>query len=277
VRGIALLLWIAGLAISAPAVNAQGDGGAYRIGPKDLVEIKVFEEPQLNGERRVDEDGNVTLPLIGDVAAAGLTEAEFAARLTSVLSKYMQRASVEIHVREFRSRPISLIGAVKEPGPLPYSGRWTLLEALTAAGGMAEGHGDVIYVLRRAENGLTDQVTVSVSDLMVKADPDANLPLFANDLVNVPPAEKVVVYCLGEFAQAGALTFDGGERVTLLAAIAHAGGLSDRAARMIQINRKGADGRSEELQVDYKRVLAGKDPDIELRAGDVLVAKESFF
>lgn len=265
------------LTLVAPQARAQGDGGAYRIGPKDLVDIKVFEEPQLNGERRVDEDGNVTLPLIGDVQAAGLTEAEFAARLTEVLSKYMQRASVEIHVREFRARPISLIGAVKMPGPLPYSGRWTLLEALTAAGGLADAHGDVIYVLRRAENGLTDQVTISVADLMVKAYPHANLPLFANDLVNVTPAEQVVIYCLGEFANAGVITFAGGERATLLSALAHAGGLSDRAARTIQINRKGADGKSEELRVDYKRVLAGKDPDIELRAGDVLVAKESFF
>jgi polysaccharide biosynthesis/export protein len=261
----------------AVATHAQGDGGAYRIGPKDLVEIKVFEEPQLNGERRVDEDGNVTLPLIGDVPAAGLTEAEFATRLTSVLSKYFQRASVEIHVREFRSRPISLIGAVKQPGPLPYSGRWTLLEALTAAGGLIEGYGDSIYVLRRAENGLSDQVTISVADLMVKALPSANLPLYANDLVNVPAAEKVIVYCLGEFATAGALTFAGGERVTLLAAIAHAGGLSERAARTILIKRSGAGGRAEEFEVDYKRVLAGKEPDPELRAGDVLVAKESFF
>lgn len=258
----------------------QADSGqtAYRIGPRDLVEIRVFEEPQLNVERRVNEDGALTLPLIGDVPAAGRTEAEFAAQLKALLeSKSLQRASVEVRVRELRSRPISLIGAVKQPGPLPYSGRWTLLEAITAAGGLVDGHGDVIYVMRRAENGLSDQVSVSITDLMMKALPRANLPLFANDLVNVPAAAKVTVYCLGEFTTPGAITFQGGERVTLLAAIARAGDLTDRAARTILIKRQGRTGAAAQIEVDYKRVLAGKEPDPELQEGDVLMAKESFF
>ncbi len=281
-RGISASLALALLA----ALPALGQGAArnpgYRIGPKDLVAIQVFEVPELNVERRVTEDGKINLPLIGDLAASGLTENELAERLKTLLeSKYVQRASTSIEVREFRSKPIAVIGAVRQPGNLAFSGRWTLIEAITAAGGLAESHGNVIYVLRRAENGLTDQVAIDADDLMVRADPRANLPIFANDLINVPATVEVTVYCLGEVGKPGALAFKSTDRITLLAAIARAGGLTDRAARKIMIKRAkpgpAAPGQHGEQTVDYKRILAGRDPDVELREGDVVVVKESFF
>ena len=158
--------------IGVPAAAQTPSVSGYRIGPKDLIEVKVFEVPELNVERRVAENGAGQLPLIGDVPAAGLTAAEFAPRLKELLeAKYVQRASVAVEVREFRSKPISVIGAVKTPGPLAFSGRWTLLEALAAAGGMSDDHGDYIYVMRHAENGLSDQVAIRVEDLMVRGRP----------------------------------------------------------------------------------------------------------
>jgi polysaccharide export outer membrane protein len=189
----------------------------------------------------------------------------------------MQRASVAVQVVEFRSRPISVIGAVKAPGNLGFSGHWTLLEAVAAAGGLAESHGNVVYVLRRADNGLSDQVTIDLDDLMVRGDPRVNIPIFPNDLINVPVTVEVTVYCLGEVTKPGALAFKSSERITLLAAIAHAGGLTDRASSKILIKRGlRADG-PQEINVDFKRILAGKEPDIDLWQGDVIVVKESFF
>jgi protein involved in polysaccharide export with SLBB domain len=75
----------------------------------------------------------------------------------------------------------------------------------------------------------------------------------------------------------GALAFDGGERVTLLAAIARAGGLTDRASKKILIKRRSRSGEEIELTADYRRVVSGKDPDPELEEGDVIVVQESFF
>jgi len=271
------------LALVASPLAAQGRNPGYRIGPKDLVAIQVFEVPELNVERRVTEDGKINLPLIGDLPASGLTENELAERLKVLLeSKYVQRASTSIEVREFRSKPIAVIGAVRQPGNLAFSGRWTLIEAVTAAGGLAENHGNVIYVMRRAENGLTDQVAIDADDLMVRADPRANLPIFANDLINVPATVEVTVYCLGEVGKPGALVFKSTDRITLLAAIARAGGLTDRAASRILIKHTGKPGasgagRAGEQTVEYKRILSGKAPDVELREGDVVVVKESFF
>ena len=234
--------------------------------------------PELNVESRVSESGMVNLPLIGDVPAAGLTETEFAARLEELLeSRYVNRASVSVQVTEFRSRPITVIGAVKTPGNLAFSGRWTLLDALAAAGGLADNHGDVIHVLRRADNGLTDQVEIPVDDLMVRGDPEANLPIHANDLINVPARVEVTVYCLGEVRQPGAIAFRSTERITLLAVLARAGGLTDRASKKMLVKRRTGDSLGEEIEVDYRKVLAGKDPDLALGEGDVVVVKESLF
>jgi len=189
----------------------------------------------------------------------------------------LARASVDVQVVEFRSRPIAVIGAVKQPGNLGFSGRWTLLEALTAAGGLAENHGNVVHVLRRADNGLSDQVTISLDDLMLRGDPKVNIPIFANDLINVPGTVELTVYCLGQVNRPGALEFKSNERISVLAAIAHAGGLTDRASNKIQIKRAAGTSGPRELTVDYKKIIAGKEPDLELRQGDVLVVKESFF
>lgn len=280
-KKIAAHLLVLLLVVWTSAANPQGTQGkdpAYRVGPRDLLDIRVYEAEKLNGERRVSEAGVINLPLLGDVPVAGKTTGEIAQILKRLLEdKYVQKASVDVQVLEFRSRPISVIGAVKQPGNLGFSGRWTLLEALTAAGGLTENHGNVVHVLRRADNGLSDQVSIDLDDLLLRADPRVNIPIFANDLINVPGTVEVNVYCLGEVARPGALTFKSNERITLLTAIAHAGGLTDRASRRgIRIKRTGAGG-PQEISADYNRIVAGKEPDVELRQGDVIVVQEAFF
>ena len=284
-NGISRVAWggVCALAtlLSCVPLVAQGstsDGPAYRIGPRDLVAIRVFEEPKLNVDLRVNDDGTIRLPLVGRVDAEGLTEDELTQRLKGVLEEeLLQRASVSVEILEYRSRPISVIGAVRSPGTLNTSGRLTLLEALTAAGGLSPSHGEEIHVLRRASNGLTDQVEIPIEDLLVRADPDVNIPIFANDLINVPAAVDVTIYCLGEVANPGALTFKSTDRITLLTAIARAGGLTERASKKLLIKRRQPDGDTREIEVRYKRIISGRQPDPELRPGDVIVVKESFF
>jgi len=268
------------LAVLAQPSLAQTEGrnSGYRIGPRDLIEVRVFETQELNGSLRVSEDGQVNLPLVGSVTVAGLTETEAAQRIKGVLEqKALQRASVSVQVQEFRSRPISVIGSVRQPGNLAFAGRWTLLEALTAAGGLSDSHGALIHVLRRSENGLSDQVSIRVDDLFVRADPRVNIPIVPGDLINVPGSIEVTVYCMGEVESPGAVTFKSSERISLLTVIARAGGVTDRAASKISIKRTDTQGKTAEITADYKRILAGKESDIDLQAGDVIVVKESFF
>jgi len=260
--------------------HAQGESRnpTYRIGPRDLVQVKVFETDQLNGSFRVSEDGDITLPLVGKVQISGLTESEAGQRVRGVLEETsLQRASVSVQVLEYRSNPIAVIGAVRQSGNLSFAGRWTLLEALTAAGGLANEHGAVIHVLRRSENGLSDQVSIRVDDLLVRADPKVNIPIYPGDLINVPGEVEVTVYCLGEVEKPGPVSFKSSQRISLLTAISQAGGLTDRAASKIVIKRTDDTGKTIEIPVDYKRLLAGKASDVDLQAGDVIVVKESFF
>ncbi len=269
------------LALEAPApapaqVLPAGTTVSYRLGPKDQIAIKVYEVPELNVEVRVAENGKVNLPLIGEVPAEGLTETGFAQQLKVLLeAKYVNRATVSVEVREARSRPILVVGAVRTPGNLAFPGRWTLIEALAAAGGLSAEHADTLYVLRRAENGLSDQVAIRIEDLFVRGDPRANIPIFANDLINVPVTVEVTVFCLGEVLTPGAIQFKSTDRITVLSVIARAGGLTDRASKKMAIKRRKGESLQEEVEVDYKKILAGKEPDLSLADGDVLVIKES--
>ncbi len=271
---------LVGLVWTAAARSQPPDaaGQTYRLGAKDLIEVRVFEESSLNVERRVADNGSLNLPLLGDFPVAGLTEEQVAGRLKEALERdYLQRATVTVRVLEFRSRPISVLGAVNKPGNLELGGKWTLLEALTDAGGLATDHGQVVHVLRRAENGLSDQLEIRLDDLLMRADPRVNVPLFANDVVTVPAAESRTIYLMGEIQRVGAVTFQSNDRVTLLAAIAQAGGLTTRASSRVSIKRLQEDGTRREIVVNYKRLLAGKEPDLELRDGDLIYVKESFF
>jgi polysaccharide export outer membrane protein len=275
---VALSLLAIASAAQTVSPGSTSPGSSYRLGPKDLLAIQVFEVPELNTEVRVDDNGHINLPHLGEVVVDELTVTELESMLEGLLEKgLLQRASVAIQVKEFRSKPITIIGAVNTPGPLPFQGRVSLLEALTQAGGLTENRGDVVHVLRRASNGLTDQVSIRLDRLMVAADQQLNIPLYANDLVNVPAAVTVTIFCLGEVRSPGAQAFKSTERITLLTAIARAGGLSDRAAKKITIKRRLRDGSEEVLVADYKAIVASRAPDPTLQDGDVVLVEESFF
>ncbi len=250
----------------------------YRLGPRDLLEIKVLEIPELNVERRVSDRGAVALPLLGDFPVEGLTAAEVRAKLEALLKeKYVNRADVSIIVKDFANKPVSILGAVQRPGSLNISGRWFLLQAISAAGGVTEAAGRKIYVLRRSDNGLSDTLEVSTDDLFRNASQMWNIPIYPSDVVNVPARSTVRIFCIGEVKTPGAVEFSTDDRITLLSVLSKAGGLTDRASRTLHIRRRDASGKDVETSVDYKRVLSGKDPDPVLKADDVVVIKESFF
>jgi polysaccharide export outer membrane protein len=272
-----LRVWsLALLAASLPAL-AAAQGTDYRIGPQDLIAVKVYETPELNAEVRVNPEGKISLPNAGAIAVGGLTEADAAVEVERVLEQCcINRATVTVQVKEFRFKPIRVIGSVGRPGPLESSGRLTLLDVLTSAGGLGPQHGELVYVVRRADNGLSDQLAVRISDVL-GGDARFDVPIFPGDIINVPSTVEVTLFVLGEVQRPGALTFKSTDRMTLLTTIARAGGLTDRASSKIAVKREGAAGMVEEIEVDYKAVLAGKIPDPVLKEGDVVVVKESFF
>ncbi len=228
------------LLLAAGLAPAQEPAGDYRVGPKDLLEIRVIELPELNVERRISDSGSIELPLVGPMPVGGLTAAEIKDRLEStVTAKYVNRANVSVVVKEFANKPVSVLGAVLKPGTLSISGRWTLMNAITAAGGLTERAGRKIYVLRRADNGLSDTLEIDTADLFQSATPYWNIPIQPADVINVRARSTITVYCLGEVKTPGALQFDSEDRVSLLSVISKAGGLTDRASKTIRVKREG--------------------------------------
>ena len=277
-----LALAAAMLATSAPAPPATAQEGqigrAYRIGPRDRLQIYVEEEENLSKEIDVADDGTISLPLVGTVEVQGLTEIELAARLRGLLeSRGLRRATVTISVANYRSRPVSILGAVATPGNHLVPGRATLLEVLMEAGGVTENHGREIIVRRRADNGLSDELRIAVADLIEAGAPELNIPIYAGDLINVPTQRKLTIHLIGEVNGAGDLTFDAGRPATLLTAIARAGGLTENASRKIRIQRRSPSGERSEIVVDFRRILNNKEPDVTLEDGDLITVKESFF
>jgi polysaccharide biosynthesis/export protein len=256
------------LAAVSAGLMAQEVGGDYAIGPKDLLDIHVVELPEVSIDRRVSDSGTIDLPMVGEIPVAGMTAAELRAKLEAILTaKYVNRATVTVAVKEFNNKP----------GSLSISGRWTLIKAITAAGGLTERAGRKILVLRRADNGLSDTLEISTPDLFQSATAVWNIPIYPADIINVVPRTTFTVFCIGEVKGAGALQLESEDRLTLLSVIAKAGGLTDRASKKIRIKRRGADGKDVETVVDYKRILAGEDPDPDIQPNDVIIVKESFF
>jgi polysaccharide export outer membrane protein len=252
--------------------------GDYPLGPRDLVEIRVFEIPELNLERRVTDAGTIDLPMLGDFSVAGLTASQVRDNLEKMLTaKYVNRANVSVVVRDYANKPLSVLGAVQRPGSLNISGRMTLLQAISAAGGLTERAGKTIYVMRRSDNGLSDTLEIGVDNLLHGPSSRWDVALMPGDVVNVEAKRLVRVFCLGAVRSPGALELDGDDRISLLSVIAKAGGLTDKASSKIRIKRRGPDGKDVEIVVYFSRVVSGKDPDPTLKSDDVVIVKESFF
>src|SRR5947209_1304241 len=132
------------------AFNTSAAPHEYRIGVDDVVEINVFDAPEINRKLRVSGNGEISVPLLGSVRAGGLTSGELEAVLESRLLEYMKEPHVGVFVVAVESHPISVLGAVKKPGVFQVRGPKTILEMLSMAEGLSEDAGDVVLVMRGA-------------------------------------------------------------------------------------------------------------------------------
>jgi len=256
--------------------NETQSGSDAPIGPRDVIEIKVFQDPSLYTKMTVMDDGRITMPLIGKVDVSGLTPSEVETRIKGLLEKYINKPDVSVTVLEAGSKPISVIGAVMRPGRIGITGNITLIQAITQAGGLATGYGRTLYVLRTAANGLTEQIAIDIDDLMVNGNPDLNLPLRANDVINVPIDASINIYVLGEVMHPGSVQFGRSQTPTLLQALAAAGGPTDRASKRVILKRV-VGGAEKTFHYDFKKIIDGRQNDVVLLDGDRIVFAESFF
>ena len=241
----------------------------YLVGSQDVLKISVFENPDLTTEVRVSEDGKITFPLLGEIAAKNLTTRQLEKSIAEKLAvaKIVKEPQVSVFVQQYRGRKVTIIGEVVKPGQYEIAGPTTLLDTISLALGMNQNAGYLLTVFRKetAEGGrtTTKKITVDVDRLLNGGDLTQDIELQNGDVIYVP---KAIFYIYGEVNRPGAYRFEKG--ITVKRAIALAGGLTAKGTeRRIDITRK--DG--------VKEAVSGADIDDLVRIDDVVRIKESIF
>ena len=252
---------------------------AYRIGPGDLLELKVFQVDELSQTVRVSEDGSITLPLLGRIVIEGLTQEGVVQKLSGLLqAKYVKNPQVTIFIKEYKNQQVAVIGAVEKAGSYELVGRKNLLQIISMAGGFSETAGNEIFILREGPDGVTSSVAIDLKDLIVNGNQKLNIPIEPNDVINVPVDREIRVYVMGRVTKPGAVKAKLSEGMTLLQAIADAGGLAEGAKESaVMITRKDKAGKEQKIKVNLKDIIKGKKKDVVLQEGDVVYVPESFW
>ena len=171
------------LAMPAPAAGTATD--SYVIGASDVLTVTVWKEPTLSGSLLVRPDGMISLPLLGDIQASGMTPLQLADQIEAKLKKFMQDPKVSVVLTQIRSKIIYLLGEVEKKGPVEMTPGMTLLEAISSAGGLTEfANSKKIYILRD-EAGKHQKIPVHYKEAL-KGDSTLDLVLKHGDTIVVP-------------------------------------------------------------------------------------------
>jgi polysaccharide biosynthesis/export protein len=270
-----------GLLSQATPADEQSD---FPLGPGDLVEVAVFEVPELsNLKLRIPNSGDIMLPLIGAVPAAGHTAKELQGEIRDRLrERYMHDPQVSLFVLEHKSQRISVIGAVRTGGVFPLTSRLKVADALGLAGGLTEDAGHLVYVIRRVpsqlvsasgkSDGATEQVMTTIDlQSLIRGRHELNLPLIPGDVIEVPKAASY--YVGGEVSKPGSIPLKA--RTTLDQAPHAAGGVKDAADwDDVRLYRTRADGTREVRKYSMNEFENGQVAP-ELQSNDVVIVGKS--
>ncbi len=266
------------------------------IGTGDLLHVDVFDIPELSREVRVSDTGDVSYPLIpGRIQAAGLTSFQLEQKLEKLLLEngLVSHPQVSVFVKEQNSQPISVVGAVNHTLVYQVIRPTTLLEVLTAAGGISDDAGSEVIVTRPSHLGeprlepagtaaipAKDQqiITIRLQDLLESGDPAYNIPVYGGDVVSVPRAGIVYVMGAGVSQQGGYVMQSHGEQITVLKAIAMAHGLTGFAKSddAVIMRTNPVTGKRDEIPVHIKQIEHHRTDDVALQSNDILFVPDSF-
>jgi polysaccharide export outer membrane protein len=260
----------------------------YTLGPDDEVSIWALGITDLPDKPvRIDPNGYVDLPLVGRIRAGGLTVEQFKSELIQKLQVYVRQPEVSVRVTDSRSEPVSVVGAVKNPGIVQLQGTKNLVEVLSLAGGLTADAGDQVKLTRSLNYGriplssaradASGQFTVaevSLRRIMQASNPEENTSILPHDVITIPRAD--LVYVIGQVNKPGGFPLQERNGMSILEALSLAGGTTRTAAgaRILRPTNDGA-GKRSEIALDLKGIMAGKREDIALKSGDILFIPNS--
>ena len=227
------LLAVACAFAQQPTPTTAPPPSGYVLGPDDQIVIRALEGLDL-GDKPVliGTNGNITLPLIGRVQAAGLTVEQLEAELASRLKAYVQEPQVSVTVTEFRSQPVSVFGAVTTPGVIQLRGRKTLYEVLSMAGGPRETAGSTVSIIRLSEygpiplpgagpdpTGRYSSAELDMQQILDGKNPAANIEIKPHDVISVSQGNARMVYVVGDVQRSGAFNLGSQRTISVLSAV----------------------------------------------------------
>ena len=261
---------------------------AYVLGPDDEITVRVLDVDEIDGTAaRIDPSGNLDLPLVGKVKVAGESVSQLEAALTQKLAKYVRDPQVSVTVSDYKSQPVSVLGAVNTPGTYNLTGPTTLAQVLSKAGGLRNDAGNTVNITRsqtwgaiplpNAKIDASGQFTtadVNVKSLMDAKNPRDNIMMQPTDVISVPRAD--LVYVVGAVNKPGGFVLNERENMSVLQAVSMSEGLTKTSSpKGAKILRGGMTEGRKEIPVNLSKILSGNQPDVPLLANDILFVPTS--
>jgi polysaccharide export outer membrane protein len=261
-------------ALTAAALQTPVASPDYRLGPEDVLQITLFNIPQgevgvtpRQTDVRVSQEGKISLPLLGDVEVAGLTTSGLEQLLRGRYDQYLHNPQVGVMVREYRSQPVTVMGAVRNPSVHQLTGPKTLIDLLSMSGGITERAGGQVHLYRQGPEG---RETYVIDLLLLTSNPaQVNMPVQAGDVINVQQVGMFFVD--GAVGRPGSYPLN--QAYTLTQALAVAGGVERELASYseVAIYRPQNGAEAERIPVDLSDIWNGKAIDPRIASNDVIV------
>jgi polysaccharide export outer membrane protein len=255
-------MWMLAMVITTGAGTAAAV--ELPLGNADVLKISVYNNPDLTTEARVSQDGNISFPLIGQVAVAGLPAAAAEKKIAGLLESggFVKKPQVNIIVTMMQSQQVSVLGQVNRPGRFAIDASRNVLDILALAGGVSGDGGDLVSLLRKRD-GVTTKEIIDIVEIVRSgaAQPD----VAGGDVIYVERAPRFYIY--GEVQRPGLFRLE--RNMTVLQALAAGGGLTARGTeRGLRVKRRDADGKLQIIDAQHDDLL---------RPDDVVYVKESLF
>jgi polysaccharide export outer membrane protein len=256
-------LWLLIVSISSSPAFADQE---YLIGGGDMVEITVYEQPDLTTKARISQDdGSIIFPLLGEVAIAGLTPEAAGRKIEKLLRDggFIKAPQVALTVREFLSQKIPVMGQVNNPGQYMLKGESRVVDLITAAGGVKGDAADVI-VLVSNKSGKSVRYEIDLLKFYT-GDMSQNMEVSMGDFILVPKMDTFYIH--GEVKRPGMYRLERG--MTAMQSLSVGGGLTNRGSlKGMKVTRRQADGNTKKINVELTDLL---------QPNDVLYVKERLF
>jgi len=249
-----------------------GSGAAGPIGAGDLVEMSVFDTPELSGKLRVSNTGDVILPLVGTMHLQGLTagEAQNLIRQKFIAGGFLKDPQITVFISEYATQNVSVVGEVHKPGVYPAFGAHRLLDYLSLAEGLTPLAGTAIVITHSGHPDQPQRVKMTAG---AAPQPENNPEILPGDTVFVE--RTGIVYVVGDVARPGGFPMDHDGELTILQALALAQGTNSTAAKgSAKLIRTTPQGR-QEIPVDLKKILTAKATDLSMQDNDILFVPSS--